>query len=155
MSSFIFQGHQEVTKCNSNSRIAMKGHTQLLEAWEGFPIVFQGHPLKFKVTRAESRRFGSDLGKITRPVAAIKICRVIFVIIMFALELMECIFLGFLGVGLSLVGLFGYERGIRLGSGVRAGALIYWHDSGHFSLKEDSSMKMPVEAQSISDALTW
>ena len=39
------------------------------------PIVFQGHPSNFKVTRAENRRFESSLSRITRPVAAIKSLR--------------------------------------------------------------------------------
>ena len=48
---------------NSNSRMAMKWHIKLLEAWKRFPIVFSMS--KFKVSRTEkNRRFWSYLGKI-------------------------------------------------------------------------------------------
>ena len=63
--------------CNSSSNLpmALKWCTKFDVVQKRCPIVFQGHPSNLKVTRAKNRWFGSNLSKITRPVAAIKSLR--------------------------------------------------------------------------------
>ena len=58
-----------------NSRMASKCYTLLLGAWKRFFDIL-GHPSNFKVTRAEKKIFGCDLGTSNRPVAAIKSFRI-------------------------------------------------------------------------------
>ena len=106
----------------------------LLEAWKRFPIIFQRQSLRSH--GPTNRRFGSDLGKIQagRSYQIRLICRAIFVIVLFALELMNAFPVGSLASGF--------------------GRAISWQGYGNISLKEASSTKMSVETQSISDALT-
>ena len=63
--------------CISSLKLPMatKWCTKLEVALKRCPVVFQGHPSNFKVTRAKNRRFESNLSKITRPVVAIKSLR--------------------------------------------------------------------------------
>ena len=114
--------------------------TLLIEAWERFPIVFQGHPWKFKVSRTENRRFGSDLGTITRPVAAIKFLSfgVLFWSLSCSLSNWRMHFLWVL-----------WRRTFS------GRAISCWYGSENVSLKVVSSAKLSFEAQSIFDALTW
>ena len=69
-----FQGHRakkiltltqnwDFSDCNSssNSQIAMKWCSNLAVAWKRCPIVFQGHPWNFKVTRDKYRWFWVEL----------------------------------------------------------------------------------------------
>ena len=88
-SSIKFQGHiaLEIVEfdsnwafpdCNSslNSTMAMKCCTKLETAKKRCPIVFQGHPSNFKVTRDKHHRFWPKLGVSDyRPVAAFKSLR--------------------------------------------------------------------------------
>ena len=43
--------------------MAMNWQTYILEARKRFPIVFEGHPSDFKVTRAKKSMIGSDFGQ--------------------------------------------------------------------------------------------
>ena len=71
-----FQGHTALkivefdpnwafSKCNSslNSPMAMKCCTKLETAKERYPIVFQGHPSNFKVTRYETSPILTQIGR--------------------------------------------------------------------------------------------
>ena len=75
-SSVIFQGHTALKivqfdsnwafpDCNSslNSRMAMKCCTKLETAKERCPIVFQGHPANFKVTRDKTSLILTQIGR--------------------------------------------------------------------------------------------
>ena len=69
-SSVKFQGHTalkivEFPDCNSslNSSMAMKCYTKLETAKERCPIVFQGHPSNFKVTRDKTSQILTQIGR--------------------------------------------------------------------------------------------
>ena len=151
MSSVKFQGHEEVKNWqlgsgfsisgwypNSNSQMAMKrrGRDSLL-----FPKVIRQSS---RSHGTKNRRFESDLGKITRPVAAVKSLRFAVLFSSLSCSLSDW----WMGGG-------GGGGGGYLASDILVGLFVVWHGSGNFCFKEDSSMKISVEAHSISDALTW
>ena len=76
--------------CNSslNSPMAMKCCTKLETAKERCPIVFQGHPSNFKVTRNKTLPILAQIGRFqTRPVAAFKSLRFALLLNKFCLSL--------------------------------------------------------------------
>ena len=108
---------------------------------------WRGSLLFFKVFRQslwshgpKNRRFESDLGEITRPVAAIKFLR--FGVLVWSLS---C----------SLSNWWMHFLGLPCCRTFSSRAISCWYGSGNFNLKGDSSAKLSFEAQSIFDVLTW
>ena len=86
----------------------------------------------------KNRRVGSDFGKITRPVTAIKSLRFV-------------VFFSSLFCSLSE---WWMHFMVFLASDFLVGTWVVWHGSGNFNLKENSSLKMPFKTHSISVTLT-
>ena len=74
---FLSAYHLAFPDCNSslNSPMALKWFTKLEAAEKRCPIVFLGHPPISMSYGLEHQRFGFNLSKVTRPVAAIKSLR--------------------------------------------------------------------------------